>query len=57
MERLVLITPRIARLGEKRDLPPQVTETDFGRLPGQTDYAPPAGAEPLPEPSGEENAR
>jgi type III secretion protein C len=40
MERLVLITPRIARLGETRRLPPQVTETDFERLPGQTDYAP-----------------
>ena len=40
MERLVLITPRIVRLGELHGLPPQVTETDFGREPGQADYAP-----------------
>jgi type III secretion protein C len=42
MERLVLITPRIVRLGEARRLPPQVTEGDFGRDPAQADYAPPA---------------
>jgi type III secretion protein C len=52
MERLVLITPRIARLGEAHGLPPQVTETDFGRLPGQTDYAP--AKIPQPE-AGEEH--
>ncbi|MDR0379893.1 MAG: type III secretion system outer membrane ring subunit SctC [Candidatus Accumulibacter sp.] len=40
MERLVLITPRIVRLGELRDLPPQVRDMDFGRSPGQADYAP-----------------
>jgi type III secretion protein C len=40
MERLILITPRIVRLGELRGLPPQVTESGFGRAPGQADYAP-----------------
>jgi type III secretion protein C len=55
MERLVLITPRIARLGETRSLPPQVTEMDFGRLPGQTDYAPAAAPEADRE-SAEETA-
>jgi type III secretion protein C len=54
MERLVLITPRIVRLGETRGLPPQVTESDFGRQPGQADYAPfPART---PEPSAREEA-
>jgi type III secretion protein C len=42
MELLELITPRIARLGEARRLPPQVTESDFGRDPAQADYAPPS---------------
>ncbi|MDR2451618.1 MAG: type III secretion system outer membrane ring subunit SctC [Candidatus Accumulibacter sp.] len=48
MERLVLITPRIVRLGELRGLPPQVTETDFGRRPGQADYAPSPARTPEP---------
>jgi type III secretion protein C len=60
MERLVLITPRIVRLGELRDLPPQVRQADFGRAPGQADYAPPSTQTPartaLPEPGGEEAA-
>ncbi|MDR3157541.1 MAG: type III secretion system outer membrane ring subunit SctC [Zoogloeaceae bacterium] len=66
MERLVLITPRIVRLGELRNLPPQVTDTDFGRAPGQADYAPPSTRTPartalpepdaLPESGGEEAA-
>jgi type III secretion protein C len=38
MERLILITPRIVRLGETQGLPSQVTDTDFGRRPGQADY-------------------
>ena len=40
MERLVLITPRIVRLGETGAMPPQITETDFRRHPAQDDYAP-----------------
>jgi type III secretion protein C len=38
MERLILITPRIVRLGETQRLPSQVTNVDFGREPGQADY-------------------
>ncbi|MDR0674493.1 MAG: type III secretion system outer membrane ring subunit SctC [Zoogloeaceae bacterium] len=38
MERLVLITPRIVRLGDTQPLPSQVTEADFRRAPGQADY-------------------
>jgi type III secretion protein C len=40
MERLVLITPRIIRLGENETLPAQVSVNDFLRDPGQADYAP-----------------
>jgi type III secretion protein C len=40
MERLVLITPRIIRLGESNALPAQVSGNDFLRAPGQADYAP-----------------
>jgi type III secretion protein C len=38
MERLVLITPRIARPGEIRALPSQVTEANFRRDPARADY-------------------
>jgi type III secretion protein C len=40
MERLVLITPRILRLGNRDVLPPQVSEADFLRAPTQDHYAP-----------------
>jgi len=50
MERLVLITPRIVRLGQTPALPPQVESAEFGRLPGQNHYAPqPAASQPQPE--------
>ena len=40
MERLVLITPRIVRLGEVSDMPAQVSDSDFLRDPTQDHYAP-----------------
>jgi type III secretion protein C len=46
MERLVLITPRILRLGSGAALPPQVRDTDFLREPAQDHYAP---RDPAPE--------
>ncbi|MDR1111009.1 MAG: type III secretion system outer membrane ring subunit SctC [Deltaproteobacteria bacterium] len=40
MERLVLITPRVIRLGENPLPPPQVYEPSFSRSPTQSDYEP-----------------
>ncbi|GHU32801.1 EscC/YscC/HrcC family type III secretion system outer membrane ring protein [Betaproteobacteria bacterium] len=59
MERLVLITPRIIRLGENNALPAQVSGNDFLREPGQADYAPrdpvPAGFAPREQEGGGES--
>lgn len=55
MERLVLITPRIVRLGEVNTVPPQVSDNDFLRDPAQDDYAPRPPAAAPAEP-GQEDA-
>jgi type III secretion protein C len=49
MERLVLITPRIVRLGEVNNMPEQVSDSDFLRDPAQGDYTPRQLAVPATE--------
>jgi type III secretion protein C len=53
MERLVLITPRIVRLGEVNAVPTQVSDNDFLRDPTQDNYAPRQPAATTPEPEQE----
>ncbi|MDR2366670.1 MAG: type III secretion system outer membrane ring subunit SctC [Deltaproteobacteria bacterium] len=47
MERMVLITPRIIRLGDIQQLPSHVDDESFARSPTQTDYEP-----RVPKPKG-----
>jgi type III secretion protein C len=48
MERLLLITPRVVRLGATPALPPQITRADFERAPEQGHFAPPPPPVPPP---------
>jgi type III secretion protein C len=47
MERMVLITPRIIRLGDIQQLPSHLDDESFARSPTQTDYEP-----RVPKPKG-----
>jgi type III secretion protein C len=47
MERMVLITPRIIRLGEFQNLPSHIDDESFSRSPTQADYEP-----RVPKPKG-----
>jgi type III secretion protein C len=50
MERLLLITPRVVRMGAAPALPPQITGADFGRAPEQDHFAPFSPPPPPPPP-------